>query len=179
MRDAVLKIGLVVAGTAAGFAATAPSVDARMREQVAREDDPGPQGGSSALEVRFAPVVVSANKNRSTAHLRIDFSSRAKTPTTATYVIEFVDDHGNALVAPSRGPNIQLAAGAQARTNTFETPTGLTDGFYMARATIVAIGGGASSQLRRVYFEARAGELHELEIADYLSRSDANKGDAL
>jgi hypothetical protein len=183
MRNVALGLGLLLVGTVSGYTFAHPT--AKAPPASARDAKPSESlicsgGASSDLDVDFSTAVVSVGNGTQRARLRFALGNRGEGNSRAAYALEFVDDRGKSLAAPVRGTNVNIAPGAHVEAATFETPDGLADGFYMARATAVATGGSFdASEIRHLYFEVHGGQLNEIDIEDYLTRSDANKGESL
>ena len=91
------------------------------------------------------------------------------------WVFELVDDVGM-VVAPARRSDVVTLATHASHDARWEVPSGLADGYYQARATVVARAGAHDEQPQTasVYFATVRGEILPMAGDDWHAASRAN-----
>ena len=92
------------------------------------------------------------------------------------YAVEFVDDTGLEITAPSIMPSETIATGADSNF-TIHTPPNLKDGFYTLRVPVAAKNGNrtATHELEE-YLQVEDGRLYVVDSETYFGESRANMG---
>jgi hypothetical protein len=129
----------------------------------------------SLLTVELEPIGVNKGAAGESLVLELEVSADKAASARARYAFELVDDLGVEVVKATQ--SAIFAVGKDKPASFRLTAPVLSDGFYVARATVVADSGDDhDGAVRQVMLEARGGDVNPVDIEVFNERSRAKQG---
>ncbi len=130
----------------------------------------------SPLHASIEPSFITNCPNGERLTLTLSLHNNFRSEASVVYGVEFVDDTGAEVTAPSIMPTQAMASGTD-HNFTIDTPSKLNDGFYMLRVHVAAKNGNqAATHELEEYLQVENGKLYVVDSGTYFGESRANVG---
>lgn len=174
----------ILASTAAGYA-TAGSKSSVLVDPAMASPSPSPAPHAhkpsfahepSGLTLELVPTLIHSDGGADTLRFEIEARNHSDGEISTAVVYEIIDDRGNVIV-PARIEGSRTIKRSASDVSTVTTPEGMSDGYYLARATGAWSGAETSGTTSGyLYFALRGGRLSIIDAGDWYQLSRVMEG---
>lgn len=129
------------------------------------------------MEQPLVAALILTEDDKDSATFRLETTNQLGRPIALRHAVELVDDLGTAITVPYQSADRNLPDAASEAASVV-LPSGLPDGYYIARVTVVAVGpdGVSANAEAREYLRSEDGRLTAIDTIEYHDNSRADEG---